>query len=209
MRSLRVPFGWLWLIPLGMVVFLVGLAPRGTIAQDVVFVDVEGQPFAANVQRLLQGARFPRNATVSTYPFAGRYRGPECKAATTTARLPCSLCGDVEPGISRHRGPRSSSGHLAAGRLYSRSAQGHQRERGHAGTPHLQPSIGSCLCRCGRPEHETPGPGAPETERKCSQRQGPVPARGNVHQPAHDREPERPAGRVRPGPHLQQRSRTA
>ena len=170
-------------------------------------IDVDGQPLAANVGRVVRameslGTALPAGA-VAELTKAGEARNAELLQRGIDPHVLLVVAINPEERVKVARGP--ARGRTPAGRIHARAGQGDQRGRDDQAAADHQPAVRASSRRGGRPEHDAAGPEAPEGGRGPRRCAGTVPPGGDVHRPADDAEPQRAAGRVRAGLALQQR----
>ena len=194
-RSLRVLGG-----PLAVAVLLLS---AGTLrAQTLEPVDVEGQPLAANVTRLLQALdlrgcrRWPRSKRQALEAAAKARDAAKLQELLDPHVLLVGHASIPKSRVKAARGPATPA--LQQGGYTPVLVKVHQREHGHEAAAHHQPAGAADL----RPAASR-ARSRPATSRTASST-----SRCSPSPPMTD-EAERPEGRVRPRPDLQQRGRQA
>ena len=200
---------WCWVIGWGSaVVCLLPSLARGTGPEPIA---VEGQPLAANVQRLVEALEFLGAPLPAETRAALRSAGETRDAAKIQKALDphvlllvtLAASGRVEVGAGPAPAVLQQAGYTPV----------LVKVVNPAGTTRAlricESAVRPGLRGSGSPEHDPAGPDAVEGERERQRKQGPLPPAGNVHQPTHDGQAERPGGGVRHRPGLQQRSGAA
>ena len=172
-------------------------------------VDVEAQPLAANVQRVVTtleylGAPLPADLR-DQLTSAGQARDAEEAAGTDRrARAPC---GPYQPGGASEGGTWTGAGRVAAGRIYPGARENHQRKPEYAETSHRESAIGTGVRRHVETLRRAHAAAAPAGERERRSPYGSVSRSRDVHRRADDAESERVGGRVRRRADLLERGR--
>ncbi len=185
--------------------------PANASAAPLAVVDVDAQPLAANIQRVLaalDSLGAPLSASLRTELLAaGQGRDARKLQALIDPQVLLAVHINPEVRVKVARGPAPAV--VAASRIHRRARQGHERKPRHAAAAYRQSAVGARLRRhveaLGRADAAAAS--ARERERRAAHRS--LPRRGDVHRGADDDEPERTGCRVCGGADLFERGRTA
>ena len=132
-------------------------------AQSLERVAVEGQPLAANIERVLRaleslGSPLPGDLAAAL-ARAGAARDASALQRLLDPHVLLAVTINPEERVKVGRGPAAAV--LQQGGYTPVAGQGHQRGRDHQAAADHQPAVRPRRRRRGRPEHEAAGPEVP------------------------------------------------